>query len=318
MSNRVILETFDLHHHFEQTRSGFGKDKVHAINGVNIKLYEGETLGVVGETGCGKSTLSRIMIRLYKPTSGKILFKGKDISKSKERNLVFLRKSMQMVFQDPAESMNSRHNVGYIIEEPLSIQTKMSSAERRERAFELLDIVGLPKDSYYRYPHEFSGGQRQRIAIARAIALKPEVLICDEAVSALDVSVQAQILNLLLDLQSKQKLTILFISHDLSIVRHMSDRVAVMYLGNVVEIADSKAIYEHNMHPYTEGLISAIPQIDKRSAEVINTGEIPSSINLPPGCPFYGNCPKVMDICLKNKPELKAVNVNHEVACHLY
>lgn len=320
MTNSVLLETKNLYQQFDQNRSGLGKDKVHALNGVSVKLYKGETLGIVGETGCGKSTLCRTLIRLYKPTEGSIIFEDMDITRLGEKKLRNLRQSMQMVFQDPADSMNSRINVGYVIEEPLIIQTKLNSKERKERALELLRQVGLPEDAYFRYPHEFSGGQRQRIAIARALALNPKILVCDEAVSALDVSVQAQILNLLLDLQEKKGLTMLFISHDLSVVRHMSDRVAVMYLGSIVEISSSKAIYEGAKHPYTQGLISAIPQPDPtlKNREIINTGEIPSSINLPKGCPYHLNCIHKMDICCKEKPELAEVEDGHQVACHLF
>ncbi|OQY37726.1 MAG: peptide ABC transporter ATP-binding protein [Spirochaetaceae bacterium 4572_7] len=319
MDNKnILIETNNLHQYFNQGRGS--KGTVHALNGISLQVFEGETLGLVGETGCGKSTFCRSVMRIYKPTKGSILFEGKDITNLPERKLKKVRQSMQMIFQDPAESMNSRVNVGYVIEEPLIIQTKMTSAQRKERAYELLQLVGLPKDSYDRYPHEFSGGQRQRIAIARALALDPKIIVCDEAVSALDVSIQAQVLNLLLDLQRDRKLTLIFISHDLSVVRHMSDRVAVMYLGNVMEISSSKRIYEEAKHPYTTALISAIPQPDptKKNKVVPNTGEIPSPIDLPTGCPFHMNCPKCMDICKIDKPELKEVSPEHFIACHLY
>ncbi len=320
MIKNPIIEVNELHHHFKQSRSGLGKQKIHAINGISLTLFKGETLGLVGETGCGKSTLSKVLTRLYKPTMGTLNFNGVNISRLPERKLKFLRERVQMIFQDPSESMNSRLNIGYIIEEPLIIQTKMSARERKLRALELLDTVGLPKDSYYRYPHEFSGGQRQRVAIARAIALNPEVIICDEAVSALDVSIQAQILNLLLDLQARDGLTILFISHDLSVVRHMSDRVAVMYLGTIVEISTAQSIYTDAKHPYTLELIDAIPRtnpLEKRGKK-LSLGEVPSSVDLPEGCVFHNNCPKSMEICKKLKPKLNNLTNNHEVACHLY
>lgn len=320
MNKNILLETVDLHQQFEQNRSGLGKERVNALNGVSVQVFKGETLGLVGETGCGKSTLCRTIMRIYEPTSGRIIYNGQNITRLKERKLRSLRQNVQMVFQDPADSMNPRMNVGYVIEEPLIIQTNLNQKDRKRKAMELLSLVGLPEDSYYRYPHEFSGGQRQRIAIARALVLDPQILVCDEAVSALDVSVQAQILNLLLDIQEKRELTILFISHDLSVVRHMSDRVAVMYLGNIVEISSSEAIYKGAKHPYTKGLISAIPQPDPSLKErnIVDTGEIPSSIDLPSGCPFHLNCIHKMDICTINKPVLKEVDKGHKVACHLF
>lgn len=320
MSKKVLIEAEDLYQYFYQGRGLSKKGRVHALNGISLKVYEGETLGLVGETGCGKSTFCRSVMRIHKPSKGKILFEGVDVTHKNERGLGFLRKKMQMVFQDPAESMNSRINVGAVIEEPLIIQTKLNNKERKSKALKLLEQVGLPLDSYDRYPHEFSGGQRQRIAIARALALDPKVLVCDEAVSALDVSVQAQVLNLLLDLQRDRKLTVIFISHDLSVVRHMSDRVAVMYLGSVMEISSSKRIYRDALHPYTNALIRSIPIPDptKRNKVVPDTGEIPSPTDLPAGCPFHLNCSKVMDICKCDKPDVKEIEEDHFVACHLY
>lgn len=317
---KVLIETDDLHQYFNQGRGFDSRKRVHALNGVSLKIYEGETLGLVGETGCGKSTFCRSLMRIYKPTQGKIFFDGEDITNLRERHLKNVRQNMQMIFQDPAESMNPRINVGYIIEEPLIIQRSMKGDERKAKTFSLLKLVGLPEDSYFRYPHEFSGGQRQRIAIARALALDPKVLVCDEAVSALDVSIQAQVLNLLLDLQNDRKLTILFISHDLSVVRHMSDRVAVLYLGSVMEISSSVKIYEEAGHPYTKALISAIPQPDPKmkNRSVPNTGEIPSPIDLPSGCPFHLNCIHCMDICRDVKPVLREVKPGHFIACHLF
>jgi len=312
-----IFEAVDLVQEFSQGK--YTKNVVHALNGVNIKVYPGETLGLVGETGCGKSTLCRAMMRLYKPTSGKVLYKGKSIESLPERKLKDVRRNVQMIFQDPADSMNSRMNVGYIIEEPLLIQTKMTPHERKEKVMGLLKYVGLPEDAYYRYPHEFSGGQRQRIAIARALVLDPEVVVCDEPVSALDVSVQSQVLNLLLDMQKERNLTLLFISHGLNVVKHMSDRVAVMYLGSIMEMAPSVDIYKDPLHPYTQALIAAIPDTDpdNRRRRIPFTGEIPSPIHLPKGCPFHLNCTKKIDKCAVEKPVLREVEEGHMCACHL-
>ena len=315
--NKPIFRAVNLVQEFKQGR--YSKEVVHALNGVTISVYKGETLGLVGETGCGKSTLCRTMMRLYKPTRGEIYYKDKEISRLPERKLKDVRQNIQMIFQDPADSMNSRMNVGYVIEEPLIIQTKMSATERYEKVISLLKDVGLPEDSYYRYPHEFSGGQRQRIAIARSLALDPESVVCDEPVSALDVSVQSQVLNLLLDMQEERNLTLLFISHGLNVVRHMSDRVAVMYLGSIMELASSEDIYSKPLHPYTQALIQAIPEPDpeQRRRRVQFTGEIPSPINLPPGCPFHINCPKRVDRCMSEKPEFREIAHGHFCACHI-
>ncbi len=314
----TIVEARGLVQHFAQGRFS-GRKVVHALNGVDLAVRRGETLGLVGETGCGKSTLCRAMMRLYKPTAGQVFFEGKDITRLRERELRFVRKSMQMIFQDPVDSMNPRLNVGYILEEPLLIQTDLNAARRKESALRLLADVGLPEDSYFRYPHEFSGGQRQRIAIARALALEPEVVVCDEPVSALDVSVQSQVLNLLLDLQKEHSLTMIFVSHALSVVRHMSDRVAVMYLGSIMELADSLAIYDAPRHPYTQALIAAIPKTDpeRRTESIPFTGEIPSPIDLPAGCPFHLNCTQRIERCAGEKPALVQVAPGHFCACHL-
>ncbi len=315
---RTLIETRDLVQHFAQGRF-LGRSVVHALNGVSLTVREGETLGLVGETGCGKSTLARAVMRLYNPTGGQVLFDGVDVTRLPERKLKFLRRSMQIVFQDPADSMNPRLPVGYIVEEPLIIQTRMMDRERRDRVAELLTDVGLDPSASMRYPHEFSGGQRQRIAIARALALKPRVIVCDEPVSALDVSVQSQVLNLLLSLQKEHGLTLLFISHALGVVRHMSDRVAVMYLGTVAELADSKAIYESPRHPYTKALIAAIPSTDPtaRKDRRQYSGEVPSPLVKPVGCPFKSNCPIKVARCEAEKPELRELAPGHQVACHL-
>lgn len=313
----VIFEVKDLVQEFTQGK--YSKVVVHALNGVSLSVYRGETLGLVGETGCGKSTLCRAIMRLYRPTSGSVKYKGRDITRLHEWSLRDVRRNVQMIFQDPADSMNSRLNVGYIIEEPLIIQTKLTIAQRREKAMYLLKHVGLPEDAYFRYPHEFSGGQRQRIAIARALALDPEIIVCDEPVSALDVSVQSQVLNLLLDMQEERKLTVIFISHGLNVVRHMSDRVAVMYLGSIMELASSEAIYSNPLHPYTQALIAAIPEPDpeRRTRRIPFTGEIPSPIHLPTGCPFHLNCTKRIDKCITEKPEYREVEKGHFCACHI-
>ncbi|TBX29076.1 ABC transporter ATP-binding protein [Nioella sediminis] len=295
---------------------------VKAVDDVSFDIYEGETLGLVGESGCGKSTCGRAVLRLYDPTAGTIEVDGTDISTTSQSALRKMRPVMQMVFQDPQASLNPRMSVADIIGEPLREHTKKSKAERLDRIYELMDAVGLNRDFANRYPHEFSGGQRQRIGIARALALNPKFIVCDEPIAALDVSIQAQVVNLLEDLQSELGLTYLFISHDLSMVRHIADRVAVMYLGKVVELAPREGLYDDPKHPYTIALLSAVPEPDPAAHDsanrVILQGDVPSPSNPPQGCNFCTRCPKVMDICKQEDPEFREIEPGRFVACHLY
>lgn len=293
---------------------------VKAVDTISFSIKNGETLGLVGESGCGKSTTGRTILRLLDATDGKIIFNGKNITKLQGKSLREIRKDIQMVFQDPYASLNPMQMVGSIIAEPIMNFHNRSLKSLRNEVIELLSKVGLPEDAYYKYAHEFSGGQRQRIGIARALALRPKLIIADEPVSALDVSVQSQVLNLLKELQNEFDLTFLFIAHDLSVVKHMSDRIGVMYLGNIVEIADKEHIYDEPLHPYTQALISAIPVPDprKKSNRIVLEGDIPSPANPPKGCPFHPRCPKAMRECSLSKPALKEVKLGHRVACHLY
>ncbi len=304
-------------------KGGFFKrtiGNVKAVDDISFEIKKGETLGLVGESGCGKSTAGRTILRLLKPTDGQIIFDGQDITNISGKTLRDIRKDMQMVFQDPYASLNPMQMVGDIIAEPIYNYTKKPKEELKREVMDLLEKVGLPEDAYYKYAHEFSGGQRQRVGIARALALRPKLIIADEPVSALDVSVQSQVLNLLKDLQEEFDLTFLFIAHDLSVVKHMSDRIGVMYLGNMVEIAEKDSLYAEPLHPYTQALISAIPSPDpkKKKERIILTGDVPSPLNPPSGCPFHPRCPMAMEQCSVTKPELKEVKPSHRVACHLY
>ena len=291
---------------------------VRAVDEVSFAIRSGETLGLVGESGCGKSTVGRLILRLIEPTAGRILFAGTDIAQLSPRDLLAVRRSMQIVFQDPYSSLNPRMTVEDIVLEPLYIQGERPGPEMRRRAEKLLETVGLPKRAIARYPHEFSGGQRQRIGIARAIAPQPKFIVCDEAVSALDVSIQAQIVNLLQDLQQEFGLSYLFIAHDLAVVKHISDRVAVMYLGKVVEIAEKRALYAAPRHPYTQALLASIPAPHPRLRRQRQrlTGELPSALAPPPGCRFHTRCPHARERCRSDVPELRTLADGHQAACH--
>ncbi|GAM15149.1 MULTISPECIES: ABC transporter ATP-binding protein [Mesobacillus] len=293
---------------------------VKAVDDVSFEIKKGETLGLVGESGCGKSTTGRTIIRLLNATDGEIIFEGKDITKLRGKTLQAIRQDIQMVFQDPYASLNPMQMVGDIVSEPIRNFKNASLKDLKGEVMDLLTKVGLPEDAYYKYAHEFSGGQRQRIGIARALALRPKLIIADEPVSALDVSVQSQVLNLLKELQKEFDLTFLFIAHDLSVVKHMSDRIGVMYLGNMVEIADRNSMYAEPLHPYTQALISAIPMPDPRRKKerIVLEGDVPSPLNPPTGCPFHPRCPAAMAECSQVKPALKEVKPGHRVACHLY
>lgn len=292
---------------------------VRALNGISLDLREGETLGVVGESGCGKSTLARCMVRLYEPQSGEIRYRGRDIFTDLRRSDREFNRLVQMMFQDPYSSLNPRMTCGQILSEALSVHKMRPPAEVPGRVAELLDLVRLPQDAAQKLPHQFSGGQRQRIAIARALAVEPDVLIADELVSALDVSVQAQVVNLLLELQERLGLTILFVAHDLRLVRHVSHRVAVIYLGRIVEIGDSETLFANPAHPYSQALLSAAPSLDPddKGQAVHLQGELPSPLNIPPGCPFHVRCPYAAEICKRDVPVLRPVGYAGEVACHL-
>lgn len=318
-----ILEVKNLKKYYSKRTGFFGNSRqvVKAVDNVSFKIRKGETLGLVGESGCGKTTTGRTIVRLYDPTDGSIIFKGQDIAKLSKNEVKPIRKNMQMIFQDPYASLNPRMTVSDIIMAPMIIHNLYSPVERKEKVKELLNIVGLNSEHGNRYPHEFSGGQRQRVGIARALAVEPEFIICDEPISALDVSIQAQIVNTLEDLQKEFKLAYLFIAHDLSMVKHISNNIAVMYLGNMVEIAESNELYKHPLHPYTQALLSAIPIPDPKKAEtrkrIMLEGDIPSPLCPPSGCKFHTRCKYAIKKCSEEVPELRDCGGGHMLACHL-
>ena len=321
--NGVLVRVENLKKYFPITRGIIFQKTigyVRAVDDVSFFIRRGETFGLVGESGCGKTTVGRTILQLYRPTAGKVYFDGIDLTTLKGEELRRMRRRMQIIFQDPYASLNPRMTVGDIIGEPLEIHGIAKGKEKRERVMELLQIVGLNPYFINRYPHEFSGGQRQRIGVARALAMYPDFIVCDEPISALDVSIQAQIINLLEELQEKFGLTYLFIAHDLAVVRHISDRVAVMYLGKIVELTDRDTLYSNPLHPYTQALLSAVPipdpVVEERRRRIILKGEIPSPANPPSGCRFHTRCPVVMDICKEVEPEFKDVGGGHWVACH--
>lgn len=321
-NNPILLETKDLQKHFP-IKDFFGRKKqaVKAVDGITFQIRKGETFGLVGESGCGKSTLGRTLIRMYEPTGGQILFDGEDITKLEGSKLLPYHKRMQIIFQDPYSALDPHHNVEEIIREPMSLYTNESKSVIDDQIVELLKKVGMKADDMYKYAYEFSGGQRQRIGIARALAVKPEFLLCDEPISALDVSIQAQVVNMLEDLQEELGLTYLFVAHDLSMVRHISTRIGVMYLGKIVEIAESDDLYDHPMHPYTEALLSAIPVADPKlarsSKRKIIKGDLPSPMNVPGGCRFHTRCPYAKPECSQMEPTLVERTPGHFVACHI-
>ena len=319
MSQDMLVEVKHLKEYFNINTGMFSSKPLKAVDDVSFSIRRGETLGLVGESGCGKTTVGRTLLHLYKPTDGEIWFDGKQIVTKKD--IAEYRKKTAMVFQDPYSSLNPRMTVADIIGEPLDVHKMYGSEkERKERILELMGQVGLNSEHANRYAHEFSGGQRQRIGIARALAMKPQFVVCDEPVSALDVSIQAQVINMFDELQDKMGLTYLFIAHDLLVVRHISDRIAVMYLGKMVELADAKEIYDHPLHPYTRSLMSAVPLPDPKMARenqrIVLTGDIPSPLNAPSGCPFRTRCPHATDVCAQSMPEFKDVGGGHYVACH--
>lgn len=315
--SKVLIEVQKLKKHFHVGQGEILK----AVEGVTFNIYQGETLGVVGESGCGKTTLGRTIVRLYRPTGGIVKMEGLDVHRCHENEQRGLYRKMQMIFQDPYASLNPRMTVGEIIGEPLDIHKLAVGRERQDRIFELLKLVGLNPGHASRFPHEFSGGQRQRIGIARALAVQPQFIVCDEPISALDVSIQAQVINLLEELQERLGLTYLFIAHDLSMVKHISTRVAVMYLGRVVELAESECLYDTPLHPYTQALLSAVPvadpDIEAKRQRIVLSGEVPSPINPPAGCSFANRCRKVQSVCREVAPDLTEISEGHLVACHM-
>ncbi len=321
--NKVLLKVDHMKKYFPIRSGIFARTtgQVKAVDDVSFEVYEGETLGIVGESGCGKSTTGRVLMRLTEPTEGRIEFNGTDLTALSSEAMRKMRRDIQMVFQDPYASLNPRHTIEKILEEPLIVHgIGRTSAERRKMVLDYLKIVGLSEYHAKRYPHQFSGGQRQRIGIARALMTNPKLIIADEPVSALDVSIQAQVLNLMKQLQEELKLTYIFIAHDLGVVRHISDRVGVMYLGRMVELATSESLYEKPLHPYTQALLSAVPIPDPEhvSEQMILTGDIPSPSNPPSGCTFHTRCPFAMEVCKQKAPALQEITSGHSVACHLY
>ncbi len=320
--NNVLVDIQGLKKNFITAKTFTGKPlkTVHAVDNVNLQIYKGETLGVVGESGCGKSTFGRSILRLVEPTEGKIFYRGEDITTYSKEQMRQMRKKMQLIFQDPYASLNPRMTVFELIKAPLDAFHIGSNEEKLGRVRDIMELVGMPEKMMNRYPHEFSGGQRQRIVIARALVLNPDFVVCDEPVSALDVSVRAQVLNLIQELKRKKELTYLFISHDLSVVKYVSDRIAVMYLGRVMEVADKNELYNNPLHPYTQALLSAIPipDVDCTMKRVVLSGDVPSPINPPSGCHFHTRCRYATERCRTECPALKTIGTGHQVACHLY
>ncbi len=326
MAKEILLEVNNLKKYFP-IRSGniFQKNQMHvkAVDNVSFKLRKGETLGLVGESGCGKTTCGRTVLKIYDPTEGQIIYKGQDLAGLSKKEMIPYRKHMQMIFQDPYASLDPRMMVGDIISEGmLEYNKNMAKGEVKDKVCYLLDKVGLNREYINRYPHEFSGGQRQRIGIARALALDPEFIVCDEPISALDVSIQAQVINMLEELQEEMDLTYLFIAHDLCMVKHISTNIGVMYLGNMVEIGDADEVYNHPQHPYTQALLSAVPlpdpEVAKKRQRIVLEGDVPSPINVPKGCPFSGRCRYATERCKQEKPKFTELSENHSVACFLY
>jgi oligopeptide transport system ATP-binding protein len=318
----TLLQVEGLKKYFPIRNGVFGRIQGHvkAVDDLTFTVGRGETFGLVGESGCGKSTTGRTLLRLLEPTEGRVVFDGQDITKLSQEEMRKWRRDMQIVFQDPFASLNPRHNVKRILEEPLLVHGMGNARERNARVRQLMDVVGLTQSYLHRYPHQFSGGQRQRIGIARALALNPKLIVADEPVSALDVSIQSQVINLMQDLQKEFQLTYIFIAHDLSVVKHICDRVAVMYLGRIVELADKEQLYRDPKHPYTQALLSAvpIPDPDVKRDRIILQGDVPSPSNAPIGCAFHTRCPKAMDVCRASRPQLTDMGAGHLTACHLY